>query len=175
MEAAGIDMSQYPEKNGRNRGVCPLPTHPESDYRNKEQFVADAKKFGYWMFRCFGDCSCSGDSLDIAKRLTGLDNSHIRYWLDEHFGSLLSAKPARQTTARKEEKAAEEPPKSKGKVAEPSASPSPLKPLRWRYTLNADCPYLTEQRGLSDARGVDVAARLYHARGQPNGHRDGTA
>ena len=95
LEACGVNLADYPTKNGRLIGPCPLPSHPTScqqaEYRNKEQWVADDKK-GYWLWHCFApDCRKGGDVIELAKLMNDLDNQHVRRWLNAiHFGSKSS-------------------------------------------------------------------------------------
>lgn len=170
LEACGVNLANYPEKNGRLIGPCPLPCHPtpcdpESPGRNKEQWVADCKK-GYWLWHCFApDCGKGGDVIELAKLINNLDNQHVRRWLAKKFGHLIStSKPtddaAKQAEAGEFKSTTEETvPQPVAQVAAPEVdSPvppvvaektKPLRPMRWKAT-DLDCAddYLIK-RGVS--------------------------
>ncbi|MBW3600145.1 MAG: toprim domain-containing protein [Planctomycetes bacterium] len=154
---------QFARKGNSLTGVCPLPGHKHGPSPNPEQFKIN-RKDGVWLWHCFGDCQIGGDVIELVKRMTGYDNSHVRFWFAENFGDRLSlSKTSRarkkggeqlaegkveKDTARTDlpqEDAAQAAPQAPSNLPEASAE---LKPLRFHLNLDPDVSYL-RQRGLA--------------------------
>ncbi len=155
-------IDQFTVRDHSASGVCPIPTHSHNPVRpNPQQFKADDKK-GTWLWKCFSpECGLGGDVIELVKQVTGLDNQHVRLWFWDRFQSRLSGhvsgKPKKRTKPKKSDtkKAGEcGLGQKEGHSPTPNATeivsdePAVLKPLRWQYQLDVECPYLLEDRKL---------------------------
>lgn len=149
-------LDQFDRHGETLSGCCPLPQHQHGPYPNREQWKARPRD-GIWLWHCFGDCQRGGDSIELAKLLTGYSNQHIRLWLAEHFGDRLTLRKPKQydlppAEANKNETAREvaTPQRASSNKSTTTLSPEqpPIKPLRFHLKLDPDVPYL-RSRGLT--------------------------
>ena len=181
LDALGI-LDRFRYRETRLSGVCPLPQHQHGPYPNPQQFKAEVKD-GLWLWHCFGDCQQGGDSIELARLLTGLDHAHLRLWLADHFGErLTTTRPKRPnehsavavgsdssdravTTAHSPISPGTSPGRFTCASSDASGTPQTaqtVKPLRFHLKLDPDIPYL-HQRGLTaetiEAFGLGLCSR----------------
>lgn len=150
-------LDQFDRHGETLSGCCPLPQHQHGPYPNREQWKARPRD-GIWLWHCFGDCQRGGDSIELAKLLTGYSNQHIRLWLAEHFGDRLTLKKPKQRNPPPVEaninetaRAALPTPQRATEtltITTVSTDQPPIKPLRFHLKLDSDVPYL-RSRGLT--------------------------
>lgn len=154
LEVFGI-LDRFVRTGHTLTGVCPLPQHQHSMHPNPQQFKIDCHKN---LFFCHGDCKRGGDVVEFVKLMTGLDNSHVRFWFaeQEELRTRLTLTKPRQSSERQPPKkeardVVQTPQRAKAKESNYEVSPeeSPIKPLRFKLKLQSPVPYL-RQRGVSD-------------------------
>lgn len=146
----GIEVRRQ-AKGNRHVGFCPLPTH--QGQRRSPSFSA---KLDWGVWQCFG-CKASGNVLDFAVRMEGLDPANhqdlrkVALKLQEIFKVPGAGEPPRSPPASKEKPGREPerkpPPPPQSPPAAPPAMPVVINPpLDFELkNLDPDHPYLRER------------------------------
>jgi DNA primase len=91
--------------------------------------------------------------IELAKLMTGYDNSHVRFWFCDHFADRLSLGKKNGSTSVEKDTAREVSTRDTAQAAPTTPSnlptePPAIKPLRFHLKLDPDVPYL-RQRGVT--------------------------
>jgi DNA primase len=153
-------------------GVCPLKSHTHSLSPNPNQFKI-AVRDGVSVFHCFGDCQRGGDVIEFVKLMTGLDDSHVRFWFWSNFQTRLTQQrgrrqrtstPAANQERKKAGETVQESQPAESQISESNVSDDGgvYKPIRFRLQVDPSAAYLRE-RGLTEKTieryGLGVAKR----------------
>ncbi len=118
------DRFRWNASGTKGRGICPIPSHIHGISPNPDQFTIDFKD-GTWLFHCHStQCLKGGGVIELAKELTGLDDSQVRFLLAEKFADRLNlTKPAKAKPKPREQAQARAAPDNTPEPVKKSAAP----------------------------------------------------
>ena len=164
LAALGI-LDRFHRHGEKLSGICPSKSHAHGPRPNPQQFKANKNSQGLWLWHCFG-CKAGGDVVELVKKVTGYDNSHVRFFFHDHFQQRLGC-TKKNDSMSVEKDTAREASKDTTQAAPltPSNLPTDLpaiKPLRFRLNLDGNVPYLRE-RGVNpetiERYGIGLCSR----------------